>query len=64
MSQTTCPATPAGIGSSRSRWRAAGCERGTRLSTGYRAPADSHRRFRSAHTLRSTRTLFRSLVSC
>jgi hypothetical protein len=62
----SCPATPAGLGSTRSRGRATGCEKANRLaaaaarSTG----ADSHRRFRSERSLRSSRTLFRSLVNC
>ncbi len=64
MSSTPCPATPAGLGSSRSHWRATGCERGNRLANGHRAPVDSHIRRRTAHTLRSSRTLIRSLVSC
>ena len=59
---TICRATPAGLGSSRSRHRAAGCEHGARLS-GARASADPHARWRSERPLRSTRTLFRELRS-
>jgi hypothetical protein len=63
-----CPATPAGLGSTRSRSRATGCANGTRLAAAAnrRAPAaDSHRRLRSESSLRSSRTLFRSLlVAC
>ena len=62
----SCPATPAGLGSIRSRGRATGCEKANRLAAAARitAAADSHRRLRSERSLRSSRTLFRSLVSC
>ena len=60
--QTVCRATPAGLGSSRSRHRAAGCEHGARLS-GMRPSTDPHARRRSERPLRSMRTLFRELRS-
>jgi hypothetical protein len=61
----SCPATPAGLGSTRSRGRATGCENANRLTVAARfGGADSHRRFRSERPLRSSRTLFRSLVNC
>ena len=59
-----CPATPAGLGSARSRWRAAGCERGPRLASAGAVLADGHGRRRSERPLRSSRTLVREAFSC
>ena len=61
----SCPATPAGLGSTRSRGRATGCEKADRLTVAARfGGADSHRRRRTARSLRSSRTLVRELLSC
>jgi hypothetical protein len=59
-----CPATPAGLGSARSRWRAGHCEHGPRLASAATAIADGHGRRRSERPLRSTRTLVREAFSC
>jgi len=59
----SCPATPAGLGSSRSRWRAAGCEHGPRFAA-RPALAGGHGRLRSERPLRSSRTLVREAFSC
>ncbi len=62
----TCAATPAGLGSSRSRWRARSCEHADRLQTPAAAAqqADGHRHFRCDRPLRNSRVLLRSLTSC
>ena len=60
----SCPATPAGLGSARSRWRAASCEHGPRLASAYPAIADGHGRRRSERPLRSSRTLVREAFIC
>ena len=59
----SCPATPAGLGSSRSRWRAAGCKQRARPAVD-RPVAEGHRRLRSERPLRSSRTLVREAYSC
>jgi hypothetical protein len=59
-----CPATPAGLGSARSRWRAAGCEHGPRLSAAGSLFVDGHGRRRAERPLRSSRTLVREAFSC
>lgn len=60
----SCPATPAGLGSARSRWRAAGCEQSNRLAPARVTVSDGHRRHRSELPLRTSRTAIRSLLSC
>ncbi len=60
----SCPATPAGLGSSRSRWRAAGCPQSTQLIARSGALAEAHRRWRSERPLRTSRTLTRETYSC
>ncbi len=61
-----CVATPAGLGSSRSRLRASGCEHADRLQVAASAAqqADGHRHFRCDRSLRNSRVLLRSLTSC
>ncbi|HXR13457.1 MAG TPA: hypothetical protein VN740_02275 [Solirubrobacteraceae bacterium] len=60
---TACPATPAGLGSTRSRRRATGCEHRAGRVVG-RPLADGHRRLRSERPLRSSRSLLRAAYSC
>jgi len=59
-----CPATPAGLGSARSRGRAAGCEHAPRFASAATAIADGHGRRRSERPLRSSRALVREAFSC
>jgi hypothetical protein len=60
----SCPATPAGLGSSRSRWRASGCEHGPRLTAARPALASGHGRRRAERSLHSSRALVREAFSC
>ena len=60
----SCPATPAGLGSSRSRWRAGGCEHGPRLTAARPAFVSGHGRRRSERPLRCSRAHVREAFSC
>jgi hypothetical protein len=60
---TACPATPAGLGCTRSRRRAAGCAQRAGHVLG-RPVAEGHGRLRSERPLRSSRSLVRASYSC
>lgn len=60
---TTCPATPAGLGSARSRRRATSCRHGLRPLAGAH-PATGHRRLRTERPLHCSRVFVRAALSC
>jgi hypothetical protein len=59
----TCPATPAGLGSVRSRRRASSCRHGLRSLAGAKT-ADGHRRLRTERPLHCSRVFVRAALSC